>query len=253
MIVLFCLLVWFGFAVKAKATTQVTICHNTGQSGNYQKITVDWNAVDGQGNGDHNSSNHQNGRDIIPSGFWDSNGRNWDTQGQAIWNNNCNVPQPTPTHTVVPTVAPTATPQPTTVPSPTPEEPNPTPQKPTPIFSQPAPGPAPICGNRNIPFVPFNFHVLRNGSEAVLKWVPTGGELVNIFFKEVEQKGWTHAVSNEPNDGYVVVDHLNPNLGYEFAVEQHEGCGSGSLSPKAVVIDPPTTKWTLFLQSYWSW
>ena len=95
--------------------------------------------------------------------------------------------------------------------------------------------------------------MLRNGSEAVLKWVPTGGELVNVYFKEVGSAGWTHAVSNEPNDGYLVVDHLNPNLGYEFAVEQHEGCGSGQLSPKAVVVDPPTSKWTLFVQNYWSW
>ena len=82
---------------KAEATTKVTICHNNGQSGNWSQIDVDWHAVDGSGNSDHNRSGHQNGRDIIPPGFWDWNGRNWDTEGQAIYNNDCKTPKPTGT------------------------------------------------------------------------------------------------------------------------------------------------------------
>jgi hypothetical protein len=97
---------------KAEAKTQVTICHKNNGNG-WSQITVDWDAVDGSGGGDHNSSGHQGGQDIIPSGFWDSNGRNWDTEGQAIWNNNCNVPVSTPT----PTVRPTSTPMPTATPT----------------------------------------------------------------------------------------------------------------------------------------
>src|SRR3990172_5275267 len=113
------MVVFFFFVTgKARATTQVTICHATSSQQNpYQKLTVDWNAVDGSGGGDHNTSGHQNGNDIIPPGFWDFNGRNWTTQGQATWNNNCNVPQPTPI------------PSPTSVPpTPTPVPPTPTPQ-----------------------------------------------------------------------------------------------------------------------------
>jgi fibro-slime domain-containing protein/LPXTG-motif cell wall-anchored protein len=71
---------------------QVTICHNAGGSGNFTQLTVDANAVDGVGGGDHNSGGHQGGKDIIPPGSWDANGRNWDAAGQAIWNNGCVVP-----------------------------------------------------------------------------------------------------------------------------------------------------------------
>lgn len=49
-------------------------------------------------------------------------GKNWTTQGQAIYNNQCNVPVATPT----PTPSPTATPTPTPTPSPT-ATPKPTP------------------------------------------------------------------------------------------------------------------------------
>jgi len=91
----------------------VTICHATGSNNNpFNKITVDDDAVDGDGNSDHNRSGHQNGQDIIPPGPWDTNGRNWNATGQAIWNNNCNVPT---TPTTAPTTQPTA--EPTTAPT----------------------------------------------------------------------------------------------------------------------------------------
>jgi len=112
--------------VKVKRVCQkVTICHTTGSQQNpYQKLTVDEDAVDGLGQGDHNSDGHQNGKDIIPPGPWDADGRNWDTQGQAIYNNDCQIPSPTPTPT--PTEEPS--PEPSEEPSPTPtEEPSPTP------------------------------------------------------------------------------------------------------------------------------
>lgn len=86
---------------SATQQPQVTICHNNGNSGNYQQLTVDANAVDGSGGGDHNSIGHQNGLDVIPPGSWDSNGRNWDADGQAIYNNGCVVPLPPACGTVV--------------------------------------------------------------------------------------------------------------------------------------------------------
>lgn len=93
----------------------VTICHKTGNG--WVKITVDDDAVNGSGNGDHNTSQHQGGQDIIPPGYWDQNGRNWNPVGIGIWENNCSVPQitPSPTPTIEPTptiVEPTPTIQP---------------------------------------------------------------------------------------------------------------------------------------------
>src|SRR3990172_5431539 len=76
----------------------VIICHESGAN-NWTQIPVDENSIDGNGGGDHNNSSHQDGEDIIPPGDWDPDGRNWDAEGQAIYNNECVVPAPTPTPT----------------------------------------------------------------------------------------------------------------------------------------------------------
>lgn len=120
-IIIILFLMWIGGRVFATQNS-VTICHAIGSQNNpYQKLTVDDDAVNGFGNGDHNSSQHQNGNDIIPPGYWDSNGRNWTQQNQAIWNNNCNIPQPTstpiPTATNTPSPTLTSTPNPTVTPT----------------------------------------------------------------------------------------------------------------------------------------
>jgi hypothetical protein len=94
----------------------VTICHATASNTNpFVQETVDDDAVDGNGNehSDHNMPGHQNGEDIIPPGPWDADGRNWNAQGIAIWNNDCNVVTPTATPTPTKTVTPTATITPT--------------------------------------------------------------------------------------------------------------------------------------------
>lgn len=111
----------FWFVIPAFATNNnVTICHKNNGNG-WSQISVDPSAINGIGNGDHNSIHHQNGQDIIPPGYWDITGRNWNTQGQAIYNNNCNIPvTPTPTPTSTPTPMPSTTPTPTTTPEPTP-------------------------------------------------------------------------------------------------------------------------------------
>lgn len=103
-----------AFAVN---NDNIRICHATGSSTNpYNSITVDESSIDGLGNGnaDHNQDGHQNGEDIIPPGSWDLDGRNWTTQGQLIWGNNCADPG-SPTATPTPTIAqnnPTPTPTP---------------------------------------------------------------------------------------------------------------------------------------------
>ena len=67
---------------------KVTICHATGSASNpYVQITVSENAVpEGRG---HNRDGHQNGEDIIPPGSYDPDGRNWDADGQTIYNDGC--------------------------------------------------------------------------------------------------------------------------------------------------------------------
>lgn len=87
----FVLVVGVSPAAASATTTDVTICHANNGSG-WTQQTVDSSSVNGGGSGDHNSNSHQGGDDIIPPGFWDADGRNWDAEGQAIWNNNCEVP-----------------------------------------------------------------------------------------------------------------------------------------------------------------
>jgi LPXTG-motif cell wall-anchored protein len=82
---------------------KVTICHATSSETNpYTQITVDQSSIinlDPNGHGTHE-------RDIIPpfNGF---TGQNWDAAGQAVWNNDCELPEPQ-LEEVTP-LAPTAT------------------------------------------------------------------------------------------------------------------------------------------------
>ncbi len=140
------------------------------------------------------------------------------------------------------------------VPGPTDEvctKPNPEPQ-PNPEPKPLTPAGPPVCTDGNILALPLNFNVLRAGDKATLAWIPTGGNLVNIYFKEVGQPKWTHAVGDLPNNGNFVIDHLVPATGYDFAVQQHQGCAGGQLV-EAVVHDGPAYKPVLFKFSYWQW
>lgn len=102
-------------SVGATPTHKIDICHGTASYSNpYTKNNVDKSAADGisgnnNGNGDHYSEHqgpifyttipqHTEWGDIIPpvkdaQGNTIHNGLNWTTEGQAIYNNNCNFPK----------------------------------------------------------------------------------------------------------------------------------------------------------------
>lgn len=120
----------------AEAADKVTICHSTDSQAN-PYITNDPNkSGDVSGHDDHDGAvwyqgiaDHSWG-DIIPPFEYEEctgtgrdkicttenyAGKNWTTDGQAIWNNNCSIPgtpslSPTPTATATPTITPSPTP-----------------------------------------------------------------------------------------------------------------------------------------------
>ena len=105
----------------AKAESdKVKICHATSSEKNpYTQNEVDASSINNEknkylnGHGDHE-------RDIIPPFTYESSsfeGRNWDDAGKKIWENGCNLVEPSPTPTPTPT--PTSTPTPTVTPTPT--------------------------------------------------------------------------------------------------------------------------------------
>lgn len=98
----------------------ITICHNP--PGNPGKYIVQSPDAEGVYNG--HLKNHAG--DIIPPFWYDGQeySQNWDAEGQAIFNNDCKVPDPTSTPTEVPANTPTEVPvnTPTEVPENTPTE-----------------------------------------------------------------------------------------------------------------------------------
>lgn len=127
------------------AGNDVTLCHATGSNSNpFVQIIV---SPAGAYNG-HLGGGHQNGEDIIPPFVWQGQtySQNWDTNGQAIWNNECEIPQePTATNTAVPptstAVPPTATSQPGPSPTATATQP---PATSTPPGEEETPPPPPV-------------------------------------------------------------------------------------------------------------
>jgi hypothetical protein len=152
------------------------------------------------------------------------------------------------------TVTPTPTPEITPTPEVTPRV-TPTPVPYQPAWPQPCNGctgtpVAPTCADSSTILLPANFFVERAGKDAILKWWPTQGSQVNVFYKEVGQSGWTYGVGDLPNNGEYTVHALNPGVGYTFGLVQKTGCGGGQLAT-AVVVDGPQHK--LFSMSYWEW
>lgn len=76
------------------------ICHATSSESNpYVRLNVAQDSVDGDGGNDNGQGDHylQHEDDIIPPIPDIHNGLNWDTKGQAIWNNDCKPHHPTTT------------------------------------------------------------------------------------------------------------------------------------------------------------
>lgn len=74
-----------------------------------------------------------------------------------------------------------------------------------------------------------NFHVIRLGLIAFVKWFPTEGDKAHIYYKESASGGWQHSASDIPNNGFAVIGWLtNPN--YTFAGQQVSGCAVGPLT-----------------------
>ena len=152
-------------APTSSPVADITICHaNQGVNG-WVSTLADPSSLDGVGPAnDHNMDNHQGGQDIIPPGTWDSDGRNWDTNGQAIYDNGCVAPLQTPLPSSTPSPTPTATPQGcgedcngTSTPSPTP----------SPTGS--VLGETDVCANidGNQTSVPGNLHLDASGRNCV--------------------------------------------------------------------------------------
>src|SRR3990167_2257306 len=129
---------------------------------------------------------------------------------------------------------------------------SPTPE-PTPVVenNQPSAPSAPVCPDGNTTNVVANLHVLRAGTDATVNFFVTEGDNASIFYSVVGQPHWQHAVADvKPNaDNFVsyTIHDLDPNLGYDFGVSQHFGCGGGTTT--GVVVDGPATQ--LFNLSYW--
>lgn len=109
----------------------------------------------------------------------------------------------------------------------------------------------PQCPDGNTTNVVANPHVLRAGSDATVNFFITEGDNASIFYSVVGQPHWQHAVADiKPNaDKFVsyTIHDLDPNLGYDFGIQQRQGCGGGKTT--AVVVDGSATQ--LFKLSYW--
>ena len=76
------------------------ICHATSSESNpYVRLNVAQDSVNGDGGNDNGQGDHylQHEDDIIPPIPDIHNGLNWDSKGQAIWNNGCKPHHPTTT------------------------------------------------------------------------------------------------------------------------------------------------------------
>lgn len=120
---------WQTPTPSPSVSANVRICHATGD--HYQDISP---SAEGVING-HVGPSHQDGRDIIPPFYYGEPiqyfpGQNWDAEGQAIWNNNCEISagplgvslSPSPSPSVSPSKSPSPTPSESPSPTETPTE-----------------------------------------------------------------------------------------------------------------------------------
>ena len=138
----------------------------------------------------------------------------------------CKVPEPTPTPEPEPTVTPTEAPK----------------SEPEDNTCHTCSATAPTCGETSPVKVAANPHVYRKGGVAIVKWFPTEGNNVNIYYHENQNPENAHAVRDSDNDGYEEIGELG-NLDWTFGIQQSNGCAGGEV---VWVIDGATDGWILF-------
>jgi hypothetical protein len=136
--------------------------------------------------------------------------------------------EPTPE----PTVEPTPDPTPESTPGPTSE----------PLVHHTT-GTPETCAGVPTPTEPANFHLYRNGELADLRWSPTEGDTVNIYWKNPSAGDWEHSLINTPNDGNEIVGNLG-SYDWTFGLAQVNGnCNESDI---VEVVDGMTSEWILF-------
>lgn len=165
----------------------------------------------------------------------------------------CVEPTSTPTPTNTPTPTPTAgdvceedcQPQPTETPGITPEPKKTGNPGNPPTFAGSSTN-APQCSKENVSRLPANLHVYRNGDQAVVKWIPTEGNKVHVFYKQNSSPDWQYSLVTD-NTGYVVIHGLG-TMDITFAIQQVNDCGGGITASAMTVpvVDGDSDTWVLF-------
>jgi LPXTG-site transpeptidase (sortase) family protein len=174
-------------------------------------------------------------------------GKNWDTEEQAIWSNDCVVPELTPpTHTPTPTdEAPINTPvpsEPTPTNTPVPEEETPTPTytpSPTPTTGSETGGDSgggessgpPVCTDDK-PGTPTNLRGSWLGSTQVkLDWEHAADPHTSYLVAYgPSENDFPWGNPNVGNDNTYTVGSLTPGAQYCFYVQAQNGCMPGDRS-----------------------
>ncbi len=101
---------------------------------------------------------------------------------------------------------------------------------------------APKCEAKDTTKLPINLHVYRKGDVAIVKYWPTEGDTVSVFYRQNDSKYWQYSLT-EQNDGFVTIAGLG-NKDISFAVMQRNTCSGGVMSH--TVVDGPSKEWVLF-------
>lgn len=230
---------------NAVADDKVNLCHKT-QSGSNPWVVQRVNANEEQ--------SHLDNGDFLYDGECRGHGdalkecqSNWCEEHQPEVS-----PSPTPEPSVNPTPTPEPSVSPTPSPTPTPEpsiEPTPTPT-PEPVVhvdswsEKSGPYPAPVCEDGSITIDVMNPLVWRKGDQAIVQYWPTGGSEVNVYYKQVDSPNWQYSLSNQPNNGYVIINGLG-TMDITFAIEQINGCAGGPVN-LVPIVDGVSDQWVLF-------
>ncbi len=125
--------------------------------------------------------------------------------------------------------------------------------------SNPGATQAPMCSNGVTTQLPANSHVIRQGTDATVDFFITEGDSANIYVRKTGETDWNTPIASArdviPNgDKFVsyTFHNLDANQGYDFGIQQKQGCGGGQLVT-AVVVDGASYTPVLFRFSYWEW